>query len=108
MEDLPRYRVQRTVIDSFLVSSELLFICASLNEKENVLTSHLCMEFCLKCKVSITNNIKGVFVIEKFIWYDALREELKSNLQTGVEKMEGLFTEEIDLSAVADIITRSM
>ena len=71
-----------SVIDYFLVSRELVKNCKSLLVRENVLTSHLCLEMCLECYHVFPEEIVQKFQICRHVWDPNMAEQYSDSLMS--------------------------
>ena len=77
-----------SVVDYFLVTRELLPLCSKLEVKENVLTSHLCLELTMTCNVEMYLNSEAEEIdCYKLIWDPNLGELFQNELVKNFEDM---------------------
>ena len=103
-----------SVIDYVLVSREFMKNCKSLFVKENVLTSHLCLELCLKCCHVIIDDTPQTYKISKYIWDSSMAEQFSGALlslveETNMESKSGETEVEIDTRIIefSDCVLRA-
>ena len=97
-----------SVIDYILVSEDFIPYCKSLVIKENVLTSHLCLE--LKLLSEIGGDVSEVFQGTKLVWDATLSETYVENLSTHFSKLLDevdtcTFTTDVDTDVMCYEIT---
>lgn len=76
-----------SVIDYYLVSRELVKICKHLIVRENVLTSHLCMELYIECHHNFTEEITQSYQVSKYVWDPNRAEQFSDALMVNIEEM---------------------
>ena len=80
----------KSVIDYFILSRDISFLCSNLKLTDSVLSSHMCIELSFRNDIPklSEDNSKAVVRKDKIIWNETMTEQYRFNLKASLDNSD--------------------